>query len=464
MFPAEKEGEWEPYKIREKIAPRYTHRSNGGVGEDKESEANEEDAIKYEEDLMSDEGAVWPIQEGRITNWSCFFALITHVYNSLSPPFHTPILLIAEPVWTPREHEKLTQFFFERFKMPAFALMDAAVATTYAYGLHTSTIVDIGKDKADVTAITDFMPHNSGRAISLPNCGGETMTQRLHELLSSKDFTRDMCEQLKKSPVCEILPAGTPLPGSSESPIQEKLVGNPAAAASTGAADSGPERRGSIGIVPRGPGPDTEVGDEQNDDDNEGVLDVANIVTSGKMSEFLAKKEKEKQEKAATKKKGVEAALAQSKPTRLPNSKRERNTFMFEDLSLLDSMKNMELNGQKSRRPGQDPSQQAQSSDNGTENNGEIQGAAKDEANGVADDAQEASNSRSVSIRREVEVGLERFQAASGGILERLADAIHRTINSVESVNRRSELWDTLIICGNGSRIRGKATNTIPNV
>jgi actin-related protein 9 len=61
-------------------------------------------------------------------------------------------------------------------------------------------------------------------------------------------------------------------------------------------------------------------------------------------------------------------------------------------------------------------------------------------------------------IRREIEVGTERFQAASGGILERIADAIHRTISSVEEVNKRSELWDSLIICGNGSKIRGNLT------
>ncbi|KAK0947949.1 Actin-like protein arp9, partial [Friedmanniomyces endolithicus] len=58
-------------------------------------------------------------------------------------------------------------------------------------------------------------------------------------------------------------------------------------------------------------------------------------------------------------------------------------------------------------------------------------------------------------FRREIEVGLERFQAASGGVLDRLADAIHRTVQScpdVNGINRRSELWDTLIIVGNGSK------------
>jgi len=77
---------------------------------------------------------------------------MSHVYNTLNPPFHTAILLVAQPAWTPREHERLTQFFFEKFKTPAFGLMDAALATTWAYGVHTATVVDVGKTKADVTA------------------------------------------------------------------------------------------------------------------------------------------------------------------------------------------------------------------------------------------------------------------------------------------------------------------------
>lgn len=58
-------------------------------------------------------------------------------------------------------------------------------------------------------------------------------------------------------------------------------------------------------------------------------------------------------------------------------------------------------------------------------------------------------------FRREVEVGTERFQAASGGILDRLTDCIHRTVQSCSDVNKRSELWDSLIIVGNGAKVRG---------
>lgn len=55
MFPADKEGQWEPYKIREK---KKTVSSDGDVEMDVTGESSEP---VYEEDLDSDEGAVYPL-------------------------------------------------------------------------------------------------------------------------------------------------------------------------------------------------------------------------------------------------------------------------------------------------------------------------------------------------------------------------------------------------------------------
>lgn len=453
MFPAEKPGEWEPYKIRRRNdnpeATASAPHDGGPDGAEPKAEGADDDDVVYEEDRVSEEGAVWPIHEGKIVDWTCFFALITHVYNALNPPFHTPILLIAQPVWTPKEHEKLTQFFFEKFKTPAFGLMDAALASSWAYGIHTSTVVDVGKDKVDVTAISEFIPHLQGRTSSLAGCGGEALTQGLLAKLATRSWSRDMCEQLKKSPICELLPVGTPLPGTKEAG-EEDIITNPAAAASTGAPGSGPAAAASIGSIPRGPGADTEVGD--NDADEEGVLDVASIVTGGKMEEYLAKKEREKQEKATAKKKGgtdAAAAANANKPIRLPNSRRERATFLYEDHRLLDNLKNMNLGSERLAEMQVQLDEGPQRQGEGA--NGELTSAA--EVNGGTDAG--TANGRSGPIRRELEVGTERFMAASNGVLERIADAVHRTISSVDEVNKRSELWDSLIICGNGSRVRG---------
>ncbi|THW95681.1 actin-like ATPase domain-containing protein [Aureobasidium pullulans] len=433
MFPAEKPGEFEPNKVRRKDAPP----------------ADADSEPEYEEDVLSEQGAVWPIQQGRIVDWDCFFALVDHVYRNINPPFHTAVLLIAQPTWTPKEHEKIAQFIFEKLKPPAFGLMDAASATLYAYGVSTATIVDVGYEKADVTAISDYLIHDTGRALSVPSCGGEAMTERLFQLLASRGFSKEVCEQLKKNPICEILPPDVELP-SENAPASADQPSNPAAAASTGAEGSGPGQRtttAALGETPLGPGPGTQVGSEQQDgEDNEGVLDIASIVTGGNMTEFLERKEKEKAERLAAKKKGTEAGSAGAKPAKLPNSKRLKNTFVYEDHNLRDAMK------QQNYSDKQIADMQA-AVDVGTAKKSDADAGDGDRL--VSDGAQDDLHAHGGAIRREAEVGIERFQAATGGILDRLADVIYRTVSSVEEVGKRSELWDSLIIVGNGSKVRG---------
>lgn len=429
MFPAEKKGEYEPYRVHERrqevkadngtdvpkpdvemkdaepTAADGTTVTETPVKTDENTQDNGEsdktiEEIFYEEDPASDEGAIYPIENGRIVDWPCFFALLTHIHNTLSPPFHTPILLIGQPVWSARDREAITQFVFEKFKAPAFSLMDSALAACYGYGTATATIVDVGKGKVDVTAVTDFSVNEHGRGIAVEGCGGDAMTDRLVELLGPKGFTREMCEQLKRSNITEILPPGTPLPGSSATARQGA---NPAAAVSTGGSD-GDES------APRGPGDGTQTGIEgDNGDEEEGVLDVAAIV-SGNPTEYLANVEKEK----TTAKKGA----ADPKGARLPNSKKEKASFQFEEF--------VQLEGEKAA------------------------------ANGAR---------QYIRHTRDIEVSVERFlltstrstveNRLSSGILEDIATQIHHTILAVPDATKRSELWDSLIIVGCGSKVKG---------
>lgn len=450
MFPAEKEGEWEACKVRRRgkkknVTEDQQAQANGGEGASGANGMNgangEQVDLEYYEDWDTDEGAVWAMNQGRVVNWSCFFALLNHVYNKLSPhmPIQTPILLIAQPCWTQKDHEQIAQFCFEKFKCPALSMMDSASASMYGYSVRHACVIDIGYQKADITAISDFEIHNIGRSIALPKCGGEAMTQTLLKHLAPRGFHRDMCEQLKKSPICEILPPGTPMPGSGQKETEE--ITNPASAASTGATGSGPGHRtsvGTIGTEPRGPGEGTEVGDDA--EDNEGVLDVASIVTGGasKMEEFLAKKEREKAERAARKK--GDAVPTQAKPIKLPNSQRQKANFMYTDDSLLDTLKGMNLNREDMAKA------------TTTLDEGKQKPVAPDTH--MDADRAEPTSPTTGSIRREIEVGIERFQATSDGILERIADAVHHTIGAVDVVNR-AEIWDSLILVGKGSRIKG---------
>lgn len=466
MFPAETKGEWEPIKVRERRTTK-AHAQQNGVNRNTDGDVKMEDAngaaeeleeeILFEEDPSSEEGAVYPLRDGKVVDWRCFYALLTHVYNTLSPPFHTPILVISQPAWTTQDHETLTQFFFEKFKTPAFCLMDSALAVCYAYATSTATIVDVGYTKCDVSTVNDFVVSDLGRGAAVPNGGGEAMTKRLEKLLGPRGFSRDMCEQLKKNPICEILPLGTDLPA-------ETGAENPASAVSTGAAGSGDGQRGTIaaqGGAPRGPGINTEAGDADEDrefkegEDEEGVLDVASIVVSGKTSEFLAKKEREKAEKATAKKNAADAAAA-VKEARLPNSKRMKATFHYHERRPLEEFN---ANGKRGMDgdAGQDAGEPKRQKT--PELSGETDPLTLENAAAARREERKEERRRNregtAFVRKNVEVGLERFEAASGGIIDQIADAIHRSILAFPDASKRSDLWDSLIVLGNGSKVKG---------
>ena len=361
----------------------------------------------FEEDPESDEGAVWPIVEGRIDNHACFFALMTHVFHSLSPNFNSPVIIIAPPVWTLRDYENVTKVIFQQWTSPALHIADAACLALWGIGCESGLVVDVGYEKCDITPILQGVIDHPARRASLEKCGGRSMTLKLQELLKDKGFTEDMAEQLKKSSFCEILPPGSTLPGTE---IANGNDSNPAAAASTGATTSGANAKEEDGLrpgqAPRGPGEGTEAGEE---DDNEGVLDVASIVARDNAAELLAKREQERAAKAASKKGGVQDM---QKQVRMKNSEKPTATFTY------------------------------------------TQKAAADEgANGTVPDG---------ARKQEVEVGVERFMAAetmSGsyeGILDTIAWNIRSAIFACQDMAVRPVLWDHIFVCGNGSRVKGK--------
>ena len=419
MFPGQEEGEWEPHRVRTKggLSTNGTHGGDVEMADAPNGEhANGSHANStknqelYEEDLDTDEGAVYPLQSGRITNYTCFFALLSHIYNTLSPPFHTPVLIISQPVWSARDKEHITRFFFEVFNIPALAMMDAAVAACYAYSVPSALVIDIGQGKCDVTAVSDYLVNNWGRGTAVTAGGGEAMTQKLQSL-PPNGLSRSVCEKIKQSSICEILASNTDLPK-----ISPTETANPAAAASTGAVSSGPEAKEADGLAPgnapRGPGAGTEVGEEGNggeEEENEGVLDVASIVARGNASEFLAKREKEKQDRLAAKK---SAAADAARPVRLKNSEKEHVPFEIEELVPLQT--NGALHTDRQRR------------------------------------------------KRTIEVGIERFMVAEPpsdsmeGIVDAIAATAYKVVQSVLDVTKRAELWESIIVLGNGGKVRGE--------
>ncbi|SZF00508.1 unnamed protein product [Blumeria hordei] len=457
MFRAPDGKTWEPQFIREQ------QKENAECDVVMVNTADERDqSTESTEESDSTEEAVWPLKEGHIVNLPAFFALLQHIHNTLSPTLHTPILLVSQPCWTAKNREDITQFIFEKFKTPGLCVIDSAIATSYAFGAATAAIIDVGFEKTDVTAITDFVITGRG---CITQHGGDAMTQRLMELLKPKNFTREMAEQLKRSHICEILPPGTPLPGTAEAAIAEENADIPAntlASAATSLATTSIKPASKAIELPVKEF--TLVDDKPVEDD--GILDIASIVTSGKTQDFLAKKEKEKAERAAARKatrdaEKAEVAAMANKATKLPNSKKPRAIFHYEDNKSTPNLKSQKTPEPQASTLAVVEEALPEKSMNETivtENPAAIEDDASRREQKAARKEERKKTREDENVdrtRREIEIGTERFQAAENSYMDAIADTIHRVISSVDDISRRQYVWDSLIICGNGSKVRG---------
>ncbi|KAI8953855.1 actin-like ATPase domain-containing protein [Xylaria longipes] len=440
--------------------------------------AKDDDEWEYVEDRDSIEGATYPIQGGRIVNMPAFLAFIEHVHSLLTTTFHnTPIVLMASPQWTRPDCEAIAQYIFERTKTPALCLLHSAVASQYGLKWPSMTVVDIGFEKVDVTCIYDSNVV-SHRDLGFPTpvrqiSGGEVFTQKLLSLLANKGFTYEMAEQLKKSPICEVLPYIPELSELMELPTETQAVAGQGAPQATATASTEVPKITEPAKPALATDNDTENGDAKEAD--EGVLDVANIVTSGNTREFLAKREKEKAEKAKTKKqaKSQEIESAAAKSVRLPNSKRKTNMFHYEDLEHEDVQvptsngapkPDLATTGSAETVVSQTPiATEARLA--GEEVKPEVKSAEGERANGQTSGDQSTEPIKTVTerrtkrVRKDIEVGLERFLFADRGEINRITDTIYHAIQSIDDIYKRSACWDNIVFVGNGSRLRGLKDN-----
>lgn len=359
------------------------------------------------------------------------------MHELINPIFHTPILLVHPPEFSLEDKQRVTQFMFEKLKAPGFALMDSAVTSLWAYGLATSTVIDVGFEKTDITPVVDFIIQGRARK-TVHACGGETMTQYLCSLLP--DMKPEHVEALKKSPICEILPLGTPIPGCKD--ISTSLgIRAPDIAALKSTED------------------DTDALVSEAD----GTVNVAAIVASGKTHEFLAKREQ---------------AFRGEAERKLPNRDRETSTFWVMDKKRPGEEDEMPASALTSPVATKAPalpaatatavaSEQPLTSPTSATATATVSEAAEVDAEAekryqeTSKQAQETRARaegivlRSDEVWRELSVGHQRFRAAEFGILTCIADAVYDSISRVEEVSKRADLWDSLIIVGNGAKLRG---------
>ncbi|KAI5463301.1 hypothetical protein BGZ63DRAFT_352820 [Mariannaea sp. PMI_226] len=445
---------------------------------------NGQEEEEWVEDVDEDEGAVYPIQAGRIVQMEAFLAFLDHVHGLLTTTYHnTPIMLMASPQWTRSDCETIARYVFENTRTPALCIIHSGIATQYGLKWPSMTVIDIGHEKVDVTAIHDGRVVNhmevSAAGYGGQISGGEVFTQSLLKLLKDKGFTHDMAEQLKKSNICEVLPYA---------PAAAHLMDLPVANTSgVPASSSAPEPQAASTSEPSKTNVPDEVENTNGSGDDDGVLDVASIVTSGQTKEFLARKEKEKEKGKGGRKKGdKDADATTNKPVRLPNYKRTHNTFFYEEIVQEEVPKPKEV-----ATNGDAPvEKENENKEEGTEANGATvppadaaapasepapstteaveTGAVETEAKpDVAVTAPETTNSdeppemRPKRVRRDLEVGLERFRFAERAEIDRIVTAIYRTIQEIDEMYMRPPCWDNLVFVGNGARLRGLKENII---
>lgn len=455
MYPAATKGQFEPTKVRRKQPekPAVTNGINGSStapepsegkmdtsadGEaKKEDEVNEDksDDEEYEEDPDDESDAICPLYQGKIVDYPCFWAFLTHIFNTINPPLHTPVMFVLQPSFTDGDKEQITRFLFEKYSIPALTFLDAAHATAYAFGTLNATIIDVGFDKTDITTFTDGVLNEIGRE-TLPDIGGQAITGHLHTQLEEKGFSLRMCEQLKQSSICEVLPMDAPLPENIGNPTP--MSAHPAAAASTGLRSPTDGKRGSVAgqgdVSAMGPGTGTVVGEADEDrevkdgEDNEGVLDVASIVVSGKVNDFVAKKEREKQEKASAKKNAAAAEAAKS--ATLPNSRRPTASFHYRRSKVEEEL----------------PDQVDENSNDKSTKTTNSDGTEKP----------------AISERGMIQVGVERLRPLPPDMIPEIADAIYRVIEVSTPPEFKAAAWNNLIIVGNGSKVKGSSCVFFP--
>ncbi|KAM7190726.1 actin-like protein ARP9 [Rhypophila sp. PSN 637] len=499
MFKDEESDQWRPYYTfkRRKEKNSAAAATNGANAESTGASdvKDGEDDWEWVEDQDSAEGAVYPIQGGRIVHMDAFLAFLDHVHTMLTTTNHnTPIILMASPQWTRPDCEIIARYIFEKTKTPALCLINSGVATQYGLKWPNMTVVDIGYEKVDVTCIYDsrIVSHRDvgGYPGDKEISGGQAFTRKLMTLLESKGFNYEMAEQLKRSPVCEVLPYIPDSPELMELPAE---TGPAPGAGGGGTAADAPKIIEPLAapLVEEDGGvdPDAVV-------DEEGVLNIATIVTSGQTREFLAKKEKEKTEKGKPGRKPKEVVDPAVARARLPNSKRTWNVFHYEDLLTVEAPvvppaaaaakpadgKDVEMTdttvaapatGETAPAPAAEGTDAAPKTEPAVENkapaDGEVAKLEGTPAHAAAAPTDTAANTETGAapqtvtqvkrVRRDIEVGLERFTFAERKEIDRIVTAIYHAVQSIEDMYMRPGCWENIVFVGNGARIRGLKEN-----
>lgn len=210
---------------------------------------------------------IYPIVNGEIKDLDAFLQLLKLIYGSVLADrsknnpnafdlelSNIPLMLLTHHSWSQYQLEMIAQFVFEKLKINNLMFLPVSIATAYAMiSLQNCCVIDIGKNRTDVIPIVDYTAMN--HLTSSLSVGGNF----INETLKKKHLTNLSMEQiecLKKSNIFEVL------------------------------TDDIMDKRDRADL------------NGENQDGNDDVINIADIVTSGRDTrEILEERERSKNEK-----------------------------------------------------------------------------------------------------------------------------------------------------------------------
>lgn len=224
---------------------------------------------------------IYPIENGSIVDLEALLFFLRLIYSSIlfkrsnlkgpdsfdAELSNIPVFIVTHHSWSQFQLESIVQFLFEALRVNGVMLLSTALSSTYAMGsLQNCCVIDIGTTHTDIIPVVDYAPIDA--LTSTIPYGGKTINENLAKILP--ELSEMTIESLKKSPIFEVL--------------------------------SDDAKKSSAFTF------------HENPEEDEGALDVAAIVTSGRDTrEILEERDRQKKEKNIT------------------NAQMEKNTFIDEE-------------------------------------------------------------------------------------------------------------------------------------
>lgn len=130
----------------------------------------------------------YPIQRGIVKSWKDMGEIWGYTfYHALRiHPDNHKVLLTVSPEIPREDREKMTEYMFEEFGVPAMQMGNQAVLSMYSRGFHTGTAVECGYGVTHVVPVFEGRPlsHAAGRL----DLGGRDLTNYLAQLLAARGY------------------------------------------------------------------------------------------------------------------------------------------------------------------------------------------------------------------------------------------------------------------------------------